>query len=153
MEGGKRASEAGPSSGGSSSACGVGEERREKHKEMSEKPSEVCFVGEEEEDDDDAKGHGVVAGFVPGPLVSLKEQIEKDKVFVLFFFSHLQFLSILNYLTLGVALVYCLLNLMRWVTFEDFVQPGNAMFGCSKSSKRKVIKFSSLGFFVAKTRA
>lgn len=89
MEGGKRASEAGPSSGGSSSACVVGEERREKHKEMSEKPSQVCFVGEEEEDDD-AKGHGVVAGFVPGPLVSLKEQIEKDKVFFFFFsFFHI----------------------------------------------------------------
>ncbi|KAF3436114.1 hypothetical protein FNV43_RR23206 [Rhamnella rubrinervis] len=81
MEGGRRASEAGPSSGGSSSACGVGVERRENRMDMSEKPSEVCFVGgeEEDDDDDDAKGHGVVAGFVPGPLVSLKEQIEKDK--------------------------------------------------------------------------
>ncbi|XP_060676366.1 rho GDP-dissociation inhibitor 1-like [Ziziphus jujuba] len=81
MEGGKRASEAGPSSGGSSGCIGggCGEERREKEKEMSEKPSGVCDVGVEEEDDGDTKVDGVVAGFVPGPLVSLKEQIEKDK--------------------------------------------------------------------------
>ncbi|KAH7517417.1 hypothetical protein FEM48_Zijuj09G0061300 [Ziziphus jujuba var. spinosa] len=46
---------------------------------MSEKPSGVCDVGVEEEDDGDTKVDGVVAGFVPGPLVSLKEQIEKDK--------------------------------------------------------------------------
>lgn len=65
MEGGKRGDEAGPSS--------------EKLKELSEKLSEVCDVGEEDDDDDeDHKSNGV--GFVPGPLVSLKEQIEKDKV-------------------------------------------------------------------------
>lgn len=73
MEGGKRGDEAGPSS--------------EKLKELSEKLSEVCDVGEEDDDDDDEdhNSNGVGAGFVPGPLVSLKEQIEKDKV--LFSFS------------------------------------------------------------------
>lgn len=72
MEGGKRGDEAGPSS--------------EKLKELSEKLSEVCDVGEEDDDDDeDHNSNGVGAGFVPGPLVSLKEQIEKDKV--LFSFS------------------------------------------------------------------
>lgn len=81
MEDGKRASEAGPSSGGSSRCVGC-EERREKQKEMSEKPSGVCDAGEE--DDDDTKVDGIAAGFVPGPLVSLKEQIEKDKVFSFF---------------------------------------------------------------------
>jgi len=100
MEGGKRGEEAGPSStGGSSSssslACGGGggggggggDQRQEKQKEMNEKLSEVCGVvegdeAEEEEDrddDDDAKEDEVDAGFVPGPLVSLKEQIELDK--------------------------------------------------------------------------
>ncbi|KAL4596552.1 hypothetical protein ACB092_12G171300 [Castanea dentata] len=97
MEGGKRGEEAGPSSTGgssssSSSACGGvgGDQRQEKQKEMNEKLSEVRGVvegdeveeEEEEEDrddDDDAKDDEVDAGFVPGPLVSLKEQIEKDK--------------------------------------------------------------------------
>lgn len=68
MEGGKRGDEAGPSS--------------EKLGELSEKLNEVCHVGEDEEDEDeDHRSNGVAAGFVPGPLVSLKEQIEKDKVF------------------------------------------------------------------------
>ncbi|KAL6208813.1 hypothetical protein ACLB2K_019758 [Fragaria x ananassa] len=66
MEGGKRGDEAGPSS--------------EKLGELSEKLIEVCHVGEDEEDEDeDHRSNGVAAGFVPGPLVSLKEQIEKDK--------------------------------------------------------------------------
>ncbi|XP_065637122.1 rho GDP-dissociation inhibitor 1 isoform X1 [Quercus suber] len=96
MEGGKRGEEAGPSSTGgssssSSSACGGvgggGDQRQEKQKEMNEKLSEVCGVVEGDEveeeedrdDDDDAKEDEVDAGFVPGPLVSLKEQIELDK--------------------------------------------------------------------------
>ncbi|PRQ25771.1 putative Rho protein GDP-dissociation inhibitor [Rosa chinensis] len=67
MEGGKRGDEAGPSS--------------EKLEELSEKLSEFCHVEEEEEEEDgeDHRSNGVAAGFVPGPLVSLKEQIEKDK--------------------------------------------------------------------------
>ncbi|XP_024019172.1 rho GDP-dissociation inhibitor 1 [Morus notabilis] len=73
MESGKRGAEAGPSSG-----YGVGEERQQKHKEMSRKPSELRVVQEEEEVADESKG-GDVGGFVPGPLLSLKEQIEKDK--------------------------------------------------------------------------
>ena len=91
MEGGKRGEEAGPSSGGSSSAC-VGDQRQEKQKEMGEKPREVRGVVEEEEEEDH-DDDGVVAGYVPGPLVSLKEQIEKDKVLFCFpfFFSILQF--------------------------------------------------------------
>jgi Rho GDP-dissociation inhibitor len=92
MEGGKRGEEAGPSSGGGSSSASasasgvVGDQRQEKQKEMSEKPSQVCGVveeGDEEEEEVDVKDEGVVDGFVPGPLLSLKEQIEKDKVFFL----------------------------------------------------------------------
>ncbi|KAB1199220.1 Rho GDP-dissociation inhibitor 1 [Morella rubra] len=85
MEGGKRAEEAGPSSGGSSSACGgvAADHKEEKQKATSENPIEVHGVEEEEEGeedhDDDVRDDGAVAGFVPGPLVSLKEQIEKDK--------------------------------------------------------------------------
>lgn len=82
MEGGKR-TEAGTSSGGG--------ERQEKLREMkSEKPpSEVFDDGddhEDEEEEDDKEGARIVtAGFDPGPLLSLKEQIEKDKVFFLLF--------------------------------------------------------------------
>ncbi|XP_044493414.1 rho GDP-dissociation inhibitor 1-like [Mangifera indica] len=75
MEGGKRA-EAGTSSG-------VVGEKQEKLREMkSEKPpSEVFDDKDEDEDAEDGKeGAGIVtAGFVPGPLLSLKEQVEKDK--------------------------------------------------------------------------
>jgi Rho GDP-dissociation inhibitor len=91
MEGGKRGEEAGPSSGGSSSAC-VGDQRQEKQKEMGEKPMEVRGVVEEEEEEDH-DDDGVVDGYVPGPLVSLKEQIEKDKVLFCFPF----FCSVLHF--------------------------------------------------------
>ncbi|EOX94369.1 hypothetical protein QUC31_004506 [Theobroma cacao] len=75
MESGKRA-EAGPSTGAS-------EEKQEREeRKMTEKPLavEVCDDHEEDEEDEDKEdGVGAVAGFVPGPLLSLKEQIEKDK--------------------------------------------------------------------------
>ncbi|GAV81799.1 Rho_GDI domain-containing protein [Cephalotus follicularis] len=88
MESGKRAEEAGSSSTGG--GVGVGEKKQEKRREMNKKPpSEVICDDdeeeEEEEEDDDGGGGGVkedcglVAAFVPGPLLSLKEQIEKDK--------------------------------------------------------------------------
>ena len=102
MEGGKRGAEAGQSSG-----SGVKDEQRENHKEMSENPSGVCElrqVEEEEEEDgvDESKG---VSGFVPGPLLSLKEQIEKDKVF---FFLPLMSASLLfsffSFLNFGLSL-------------------------------------------------
>ncbi|KDP26493.1 hypothetical protein JCGZ_17651 [Jatropha curcas] len=65
MESGKGV-EAGPSTIG-----GVGE----KQEEMAEKP-----VIENDETEEEEEDNGVpVAGFVPGPLLSLKEQIEKDK--------------------------------------------------------------------------
>lgn len=89
MEGGKRA-EAGTSSG-------VVGEKQEKLREMkSEKPpSEVFDDKDEDEDAEDGKeGAGIVtAGFVPGPLLSLKEQVEKDKVFFLLLFHFLLFRS------------------------------------------------------------
>ncbi|XP_062080050.1 rho GDP-dissociation inhibitor 1-like [Humulus lupulus] len=84
MEGGKGGAEAGPSSG-SSSAHGVGNGEGENHKEMSEKPSGVSELGPELEEEDEDRDVGVdgtksdESGFVPGPLLSLKEQIEKDK--------------------------------------------------------------------------
>ncbi|XP_022771311.1 rho GDP-dissociation inhibitor 1-like [Durio zibethinus] len=75
MESGKGA-EAGPSTG-------VGEEKQgREEKEMTEKPlaDEVCNDREEDDEDDDKEdGAGALPGFVPGPLTSLKEQIEKDK--------------------------------------------------------------------------
>nr|KJB42332.1 hypothetical protein B456_007G148600 [Gossypium raimondii] len=76
MESGKRA-EAGPS-------AGVSEDKQQREeREMSEKQlaDEVCDDHEDDDDDDDDKedGAGALAGFVPGPLLSLKEQIEKDK--------------------------------------------------------------------------
>ncbi|XVF81027.1 hypothetical protein PTKIN_Ptkin15bG0123400 [Pterospermum kingtungense] len=75
MESGKRA-EAGPSTG-------VTEERQEREqREMTEKPLafEVCDDHEEDEDDDHKEdAAAALPGFIPGPLLSLKEQIEKDK--------------------------------------------------------------------------
>ncbi|KHG27384.1 Rho GDP-dissociation inhibitor 1 -like protein [Gossypium arboreum] len=78
MESGKRA-EAGPS-------AGVSEDKQQREeREMSEKPlaDEVCDDHEDDDDDDDdddkKDGAGALAGFVPGPLLSLKEQMEKDK--------------------------------------------------------------------------
>ncbi|GMI66421.1 SUPERCENTIPEDE1 [Hibiscus trionum] len=71
MESGKRA-EAGPS-------AGVSELKQEREqREMSEKV-EVFDDHEEEEDGDDKEDDGALVGFVPGPLLSLKEQLEKDK--------------------------------------------------------------------------
>ncbi|KAE8681754.1 Rho GDP-dissociation inhibitor 1 [Hibiscus syriacus] len=76
MESGKR-SEAGPS-------VGVSEKQEREQREMNEKSLavEVCDdheKKEEEEDDDKEDGAETLTGFVPGPLLSLKEQIEKDK--------------------------------------------------------------------------
>ncbi|KAI9181626.1 hypothetical protein LWI28_016874 [Acer negundo] len=51
-------------------------------KTTDQKPVSEGFDQEEEEVDNDVNkggGGGVVAGFVPGPLLSLKEQIDKDK--------------------------------------------------------------------------
>ncbi|XWS47012.1 hypothetical protein CRYUN_Cryun14cG0117400 [Craigia yunnanensis] len=72
MESGKR-TEAGPSTG-------VSEEKQEREqREMTEKPLSVEVCDDHEEDDNKEDAAGALAGFVPGPLVSLKEQIEKDK--------------------------------------------------------------------------
>ncbi|KAK9265857.1 hypothetical protein L1049_027090 [Liquidambar formosana] len=78
MESGKRG-EAGPSSGCSSNF--FSDEKHEKQSDMKKKPDEVC---DEEAaaggvDDDDDRDDGVIAGFVPSPLVPLKEQLDKDK--------------------------------------------------------------------------
>ncbi|KAL5561965.1 hypothetical protein UlMin_031712 [Ulmus minor] len=80
MEGGKKGTEAGSSSG-ASSAC-FGDEREERLKNMIEEPSEDdpdVQVEEEDDDGEDSKGEQIASGFVPGPLLSLKEQIEKDE--------------------------------------------------------------------------
>ncbi|KAM6565069.1 hypothetical protein CsatB_025067 [Cannabis sativa] len=67
--------------GSSSLAHGVGIEKEEgdNHKEMIENPSGVCEFGPEDDDDDEEESSVLSSGFVPGPLLSLKEQIEKDK--------------------------------------------------------------------------
>ncbi|KAJ6941519.1 hypothetical protein NC651_007332 [Populus alba x Populus x berolinensis] len=76
MESGKKA-EAGPST----TTRGGFDEKLERKRETSEIPPAVAAaIDDGEEDDGDAVDNGVpVAGFVPGPLLSLKEQIEKDK--------------------------------------------------------------------------
>ncbi|KAJ9696999.1 hypothetical protein PVL29_008971 [Vitis rotundifolia] len=81
MENGKVAEEAGPSSGGgsgcssaSASACGKGEKQRE----MIQKTDDEVVANDDcDGDDDDADDRD--DGFVPGPLIPLKEQLEKDK--------------------------------------------------------------------------
>ncbi|KAL0437348.1 UNVERIFIED_CONTAM: Rho GDP-dissociation inhibitor 1 [Sesamum radiatum] len=73
MEGGKR-EVGGPSS-----------EREKQEVVVVAKMEEGAFDDDEEEDDDDdddgelPEGKGVVGNFVPGPLLPLKDQIEKDK--------------------------------------------------------------------------
>ena len=76
MEGSKRA-EAGPSSN-----TAVGDENQA----SDPKPVEICT---DDDDGDDPQDCGSFGKFVPSPLVPLKDQIEKDKVFVRF--SHLSF--------------------------------------------------------------
>ncbi|OAY34663.2 rho GDP-dissociation inhibitor 1 [Manihot esculenta] len=71
MEGGKRI-EAGPSTTGE-----VGE-KEERPKKMAEKAMAEAVIDYEEEEEEEDNGVPV-PGFVPGPLLSLKEQIEKDQ--------------------------------------------------------------------------
>ena len=77
MESGKKA-EAGPST----TTRGGFDGKLERKRETGENPPVVAaFIDDDDEDDGDVVDNGVpVAGFVPGPLLSLKEQIEKDKV-------------------------------------------------------------------------
>nr|DAD19958.1 TPA_asm: hypothetical protein HUJ06_021421 [Nelumbo nucifera] len=82
MESGGRVEAASPSSGGSSSMVGEKQEQKQQQQQggemITEKTSEKVRddeVAEEEDEEDD----GVDVGFVPGPLVPLKEQLEKDK--------------------------------------------------------------------------
>ncbi|XP_019054209.1 PREDICTED: rho GDP-dissociation inhibitor 1-like [Nelumbo nucifera] len=87
MESGGRVEAASPSSGGSSSMVGEKQEQKQQQQQggemITEKTSEKVRddeVAEEEDEEDD----GVDVGFVPGPLVPLKEQLEKDKAFECF---------------------------------------------------------------------
>ncbi|KAF5738971.1 rho GDP-dissociation inhibitor 1-like [Tripterygium wilfordii] len=66
----RKGAEAGPSKGG------VFGDENEETKRTEEPHDHEIDVDEEESDDDDDVA---AAGFVPGPLLSLKEQIEKDK--------------------------------------------------------------------------
>uniref|UniRef100_A0A5B7B081 Rho GDP-dissociation inhibitor 1-like n=1 Tax=Davidia involucrata TaxID=16924 RepID=A0A5B7B081_DAVIN len=79
MEGGKRA-EAGPSSGCSSAIVAADEKQEKKPAGITEKP-QVCYdeAVDGDNDDDDRQDGGTDDNFVPGPLFSLKDQIEKDK--------------------------------------------------------------------------
>lgn len=94
MESGKKA-EAGPST----TTRGGFDEKLERKRETSEIPPAVAAaIDDDEEDDGDAVDNGVpVAGFVPGPLLSLKEQIEKDKVFPYITFTFLYLTWIRNF--------------------------------------------------------
>lgn len=84
MESGKSA-EAGPSTGvGSDSSEENKRTAMKTEKPLREMPFDDVDEEEEEEDGEDGKeGSGDVAAFSPGPLLSLKEQIEKDKVFAI----------------------------------------------------------------------
>ncbi|KAK3193476.1 hypothetical protein Dsin_024786 [Dipteronia sinensis] len=63
-----------------SSSVGIADEKKQEMKTTDQKPVSEGFDQQEEVDNDVNKGGGgVVAGFVPGPLLSLKEQIDKDK--------------------------------------------------------------------------
>ena len=83
MEGGnwKRAEEAaGPSSGGSKQ-----EMPQNSNEAFLEEEQEEEEEAEEEEEEDDTDHHKNT-NFVPGPLLPLKDQIERDKVFSICFF-------------------------------------------------------------------
>lgn len=70
---------AGPSSGRGGISALTGEEKKQ---EIVKKEEERAFDDDDEEEEED--GHqedkGAFENFVPGPLLPLKEQIEKDKV-------------------------------------------------------------------------
>lgn len=95
---GKREEEAGPSS----TRRVAGEEKKLLGDILNGKAEDgEAFVGESDDDDgehhrsdhdDETNSRGVISSFVPGPLLSLKDQIEKDKVF---FYSSLLFAVIL----------------------------------------------------------
>ncbi|KAJ4822767.1 hypothetical protein Tsubulata_004161 [Turnera subulata] len=78
MESGKTTVEA---AGPSTITEGGFDEKQEKQKELNEEqPLTEASATVDNEEDDDGDDNGVPApGFVPGPLLSLKEQIEKDK--------------------------------------------------------------------------
>lgn len=81
MEGGGKKEEAGPSS-----ASGVVKDDPKEQLEINDKAENLAVVSSDEEEeqhqnhdeDDDADGDKI-ANFVPGPLISLKDQIEKDQ--------------------------------------------------------------------------
>lgn len=99
MEGGKRAEEAGPSSGCSS--VQIGEEEKHQKKEAAE--TEIIMSDERafdvEDDDDQEYEEDLLDNFVPAPPIPLKDQLDKDKV--RFFFScSCFFLKILYFFSL-----------------------------------------------------
>jgi Rho GDP-dissociation inhibitor len=75
MESTKRSNEAGPSS-----------VTIDKTKQISEKSTHT-FHSSSDEDEEEIIDHTKKGVFVPGPLLSLKEQIEKDKVLFFILFS------------------------------------------------------------------
>ena len=92
MQGGGKREEAGPSS-----ASGVVKDYPKGQLEINDKAENLAVVSSDDEEEqhqnhdegDDADG-GKIANFVPGPLISLKDQIEKDQVsgFIFPFFFH-----------------------------------------------------------------
>ncbi|XP_042517877.1 rho GDP-dissociation inhibitor 1-like [Macadamia integrifolia] len=60
------------------SSSWVGDKQEQVGEMLTEKSERVCDDEVVEEEDDELEDDGV-AGFVPGPLVPLKEQLEKDK--------------------------------------------------------------------------
>lgn len=106
MEAGKR-EEAGPSSV-------TGEEKKNEEVNLKVEDFEALGIGGDSDDGDDDDellliGGGEIGSFVPGPLLSLKDQIEKDKVLFPFPFSYfcLQFLchfEVKGYVIIGLTI-------------------------------------------------
>lgn len=113
MEAGKKKEEAGPSS--ATAAIDGFIEEKKKREEVNEKKAEeedgesVGTIGgdsDDEEQEEQGKNGGEIGDFVPGPLLSLKDQIEKDKVYFSFFISI--FLGLINHLAFGnVGFLFC----------------------------------------------
>jgi Rho GDP-dissociation inhibitor len=76
MEGTQRSQEAGPSS-----------VTIDKTKQQITQKSTHTFHDSNDEDEEEIIDHSKKGVFVPGPLLSLKEQIEKDKVLFFILFS------------------------------------------------------------------
>lgn len=73
----------GPEAGPSSATLLCDEKQETKQAKMIVNP-ETAFDDDDDDEYDENQATGSVGNFVPGPLLPLKDQLEKDKVFVTF---------------------------------------------------------------------